>query len=196
VVGSARRVEGVGLEVASQALGVTALGRRVLQLFDVVGEQVLQVAPEPHPASPAGEQQGSLRKAALQAQLHIPAQVRGVCRHRERAAVGELVDEGPCSCIADALADRHRVHRQAQEAPGTGPDLVLVLGPYRAGEKEATRTRIGVDGAAGCSEDSRHLLPLVEQHGLREATERGVRIRPERRRLRFGAEILAVSRTK
>jgi hypothetical protein len=60
---------------------------------------------------------------------------------------------------------------------------------HGAREEEPVRTWVVIDGAPGRSEHCRDLLPLVEQHRLVQAAQRGIGVCDERRRFCCGVEV-------
>ena len=182
-------VERVRLEVTAQPVGVAGARGRLVEFLDVVGQQVLQVAGQPHAPRASRQQQRGGRQAALQTQVHVPAQIRGVGRDDERVPVGEPVDERLGPRVTDAFTHRHRIHGQAHKPSRAGPHLVVVLGAHRAGEIEAVRAWVLVDGAAGSAEHAGNLLPFVEQHRLGQAAQRSVGVSGKRGRLRLSAQL-------
>lgn len=59
---------------------------------------------------------------------------------------------------------------------------MLELGADRTGDVEAIGVMVRFDRAPDRAQHARHALPLVEQHGLRKTTKRGIGIGLERRR--------------
>ena len=168
-----------GLQVALQPGGVgrLAVGARVAQR-DLVG-----VALEPGSGGVLAQLQSGLGEPAAQSQSQVVAQVQ--CRSvsgRQRLARRDPVDERPHGPLL-LLGDREGMHPHHHHPAGAGPEAVGRVGAGRAGDQVAARAPVGVHGPLHRGEHVGGHLPLVEQHGLVPAAQRGVGAGMERGRI-------------
>jgi hypothetical protein len=148
-------------------------------------EKVVDVAFEPRLARLAAQLERRLGEAATKRQVEVASKIGRVARYRQLAARRQSVEEGRAGDVADLLANRHRVHRQAHQPSGGRPDLVSQVRANRSGEQEATGAGIGVHRPANRPEHPGRHLPLVEQRRLRGVAQSGVGIGPERDRFQL-----------
>ena len=179
-----RRVERVGLEVPAQADRVPA----AVDLLGVAGEQVLHVALEPVAPAELAEAQRRLREAAPERELHVPAQVGRVRRGCEVGPGGDAVEERLGHHVARLLPDGHAKHRHPRQPARARPEVPVEVPADGARDEVPPGARVGVDRALDGAEHARDELPLVEQHGLRHAAHRGVRVGAERDGLGLAVE--------
>lgn len=135
------RVQRIRFEVASKALSVAATTPRArLDLFDVVGQEVGDVALEPRVARAAAQVQRRMREPASHSQLDVAAKVGGIGRNAQVLACQERVEERRPVQTPELLSDRHRTHPDAREAASAGPHLMLELGVDGSCYEESART--------------------------------------------------------